>query len=135
MRVMLDGGAYTPKRAHPTDAGLDLRAKAGFEIAPYNMVKVDTGVHLALPAGTVGFIKSKSGLMAQGITADGTIDEPYRGSIHVVLFNHTGERKYFAVGDKIAQLVVQPVRYESVQIVEELDKTDRGENGFGSTGK
>ena len=135
MRVMLEGGAYKPKRAHTTDAGLDLRAREGFEIPPYNMIIVDTGVHVALPAGTVGYIKSKSGLMAKGITVEGTIDESYRGSIRVVMFNHTGERKYFELGDKIAQLVVEPVRYEAVEIVDRLDQTDRGENGFGSTGR
>ncbi len=135
MNVKLDGGAYVPKRAYERDGGLDLRAKENFEIAPYNMVDVDTGVHVALPEGTSGFIKSKSGIMRQGITVDGLIDEGYRGSIHVVMFNHTGERKYFAAGEKIAQLAIVPVRYEKVVVVDELDETDRGENGFGSTGK
>lgn len=135
MNVKLDPGAYRPNRAYERDGGLDLKTPKNFEIAPYNMAIVDTGVHVALPEGTSGFIKSKSGLMRRGITVDGLIDEGYRGSIHVVMFNHTGERKYFVAGEKIAQLVIVPVRYEPVVVMEELDETDRGENGFGSTGK
>ena len=135
MKITLKNGAFAPERAHATDAGLDLRTTMPFEIAPFGMTVIDTGVCLALPAGTMGMIRSKSGLMARVITADGTIDEGYRGSIRVVLFNHAPNKMHFLAGDKIAQLVIAPVLYVKTEMVKALDETERGENGFGSTGR
>ena len=135
MKVKLDPGAYVPERAHPTDAGLDLRARDGIWIHPGEHVILDTGVHVAVPAGFVGMITSKSGLMGNGITCRGTIDSGYTGSIRAVLYNHGPEGYLVQKGDKICQLVVMPIYVEDIEIVQHLDETDRGAGGFGSTGR
>ena len=136
MRIKLDSGAYKLTRAHSTDAGLDLHSPIRTELAPFGSVIIDTGVHIELPKGTVGLIKSKSGLMTKyGITSDGTIDEDYRGSIRVMLFNHSREFYMVEKGDKISQLVIIPILRPDVEIVEHLTDTERGEKGFGSSGR
>lgn len=135
MKIKLDQSAYIPDRAHPDDAGLDLRAmKEGYVFAGEHAV-FDTGVHVEIPKGFVGLITSKSGLMAKGITSRGTIDSGYTGSIKAVLFNHGEEGYLVHKGDKITQLVVLPCLIENIEIVSSLEETDRGDNGFGSTGR
>lgn len=137
MRIMLDKGAFLPARAHETDAGLDLRAKERVKIWPHMSATIDTGVHIELPQGYYGKIESKSGLNVNHdiVSCGGTIDEPYRGSIVVKLYN-LGEKAYvFQPGDKVAQLVIQPYIAPELEIVDELSETDRGSDGFGSTGK
>lgn len=136
MKIKLDEGAFLPNRAHPTDAGLDLFAPKGMYVESHCSAVVDTGVHIELPKGTFGLITSKSGLFfCDEIFTTGTIDEPYRGSIKVKLMNHSGEPKQFERGDKIAQLVIIPIITPTLEVVEELSETDRGNGGFGSTGK
>ena len=137
MRILLDPGAYEPTRAHPTDAGLDLRAKERVKIWPGMAATIDTGVHVELPPGYYGKIESKSGLNVKHsiVSCGGTIDEPYRGSIVVKLYN-LGDKAYvFEPGDKVAQLVIQPYIAPEIEISGTLSETDRGSNGFGSTGK
>lgn len=137
MKIKLDKGAYSPVRAHATDAGLDLRTPQEFTIFPHDSAVIDTGVHVQLPHGTYGKLESKSGLNVNRsvVSCGGTIDEQYTGSIKVKLYN-LGEFPYhFEAGDKIIQLIVQPCLYESVEIVDELEATDRGDNGFGSSGR
>ena len=96
----------------------------------------DTGVHVQIPEGYVGFIKSKSGLMVRhGILTDGTIDSHYTGSIRVCLFNRSENDLYLQAGDKIAQLVIVKCELPELELVTELEATDRGDGGFGSTGK
>lgn len=135
MKIKLDPGAVAPERAHPTDAGLDLKTPKPFWLYSGHYLKIDTGVHVELPPGTVGLITSKSGLMAKGITCRGTIDADYRGSISAVLFNHGSEAVMFEAGQKVCQLVVLPVLTPEIEIVDELSQTERGDGGFGSTGK
>ena len=137
MKVKLNPGAFAPERAHATDAGLDLRTPIAFTIMPHSSYVIDTGVHIQLPHGTYGKLESKSGLNVNRdiVSCGGTIDEPYTGSIKVKLYN-LGEFPYhFEEGDKIIQLIVQPCLYESIELTEHLEETDRGNNGFGSTGK
>lgn len=136
MKITLDDGAKMPTRAHEWDAGLDLYAMEGGNICCCNKRIFDTGVHVQIPEGYVGFIKSKSGLMCKrSIVTDGTIDAHYTGSIKVCLFNH-GSRSYeVKAGDKIAQLVIVPCPLPELELVDNLDQTDRGDNGFGSTGR
>jgi dUTP pyrophosphatase len=96
----------------------------------------DTGVHVTIPEGFVGFIKSKSGLMCNhGIITDGTIDAHYTGPIKVCLFNHGTSKYEVKAGDKIAQLVIVPCMLPKLELVDSLEETDRGDNGFGSTGR
>lgn len=137
MNVKLDAGAFLPKRAYPTDAGLDLFARKPFFIKPEGTALVDTGVHLAIPEGYFGKIESKSGLCVKcDITAEaGVIDSSYRGSIVVKLRNDSNQFVNFNSGDKIAQLVILPCSLCECTEVDELDDTDRGSKGFGSTGR
>ena len=146
IKIKLDEGAILPTRAHENDAGLDLYTPIDVEVSRCRWIPteglivgsatIDTGVHIEIPKGYVGFIKSKSGLMVNhGLTADGTIDSGYVGSIRVKLFNHTSISYEFRAGEKIAQLVLLPIITPDLEVVDSLDSTDRGENGFGSTGK
>lgn len=136
MEIMLDDGARMPSRGHKTDAGLDLRTPKAVTVPAYGSATIDTGVHVALPHGCAGLLVSKSGLnVRHDITSTGLIDEEYTGSIVVKLYNHGGEDYRLAAGDKITQLVVIPVVYESVEQVSAFKATERGDNGFGSTGR
>ena len=146
MKVMLDEGAKMPTRAHPWDAGLDLYAPVDVTVPnsmmfPFDEIKlgsvtIDTGVHMEIPEGYVGFIKSKSGLnVNHGLTAEGVIDAHYTGSIRVKLYNHKQTPYQFKAGDKIAQLVILPCVMPHLELVDSLEETDRGDNGFGSTGR
>lgn len=133
---MLDAGAYMPSRGHTTDAGLDLRTPKAVTVPAYGSVTVDTGVHVVLPHGCAGLLVSKSGLnVKHGITSTGLIDEGYTGSIVAKLYNHGGEDYDLEAGDKITQLVVMPVVCESLEQVSAFAQTERGDNGFGSTGR
>ena len=141
LKVYLDKGssAKIPTRAHATDAGLDLYAGRDAVIYPHNSELFDTGVHVEIPAGYVGFLKSKSGLNVKfGITSDGVIDSGYTGSIMVKLDNHSDYPHYVRPGDKISQLVILPIITPDLEVVdslEQFEKTERGDNGFGSTGR
>lgn len=136
MEIMLDNGAYMPSRGHKTDAGLDLRTPKAVTVPAYGGVAVDTGVHVVLPHGCAGLLVSKSGLnVKHGITSTGLIDEGYTGSIVVKLYNNEGEDYEVKAGDKITQLVVIPVVCEPLEQVSAFNATERGDNGFGSTGR
>lgn len=136
MEIILDNGAYMPLRGHKTDAGLDLRTPKAVTVPAYGSVAVDTGVHVALPHGCAGLIVSKSGLnIKHDITSTGLIDEGYTGSIVVKLSNNKGEDFAFEAGDKISQLVVIPVICGPLEQVSAFNATERGDNGFGSTGR
>lgn len=136
MKIMLDEGAFMPTRAHEADAGLDLYARETCIVSARESVKFDTGVHIELPPDTVGFLKSKSGLnVKHGILSEGVIDEGYTGSIVVKLYNNSGKDYLVNRGDKISQLVILPVLKPTLEVVDSLEKTERGENGFGSSGR
>ena len=136
MKVKLDDFAFIPERAHNTDAGLDLKSPICIEIPARSSAVIDTGVHVDLPIGTVGFLKSKSGLnVNHDITSDGVIDVGYTGSIKVKLYNHGIIPYQVLRGDKITQLVVVECHFPDVEVVDTLDETDRGNKGFGSTGR
>lgn len=136
MKIKLDHGAIMPTRAHSTDAGLDLYARETQIVGAKESAKFDTGVHIELPANTVGMLKSKSGLnVNHGITSEGVIDVGYTGSIVVKLYNNSGYDYKINAGDKITQLVILPILTPELELVESLEATERGNGGFGSTGK
>ena len=138
IKVKLDEGAFAPESAHEWDAGYDLRTPAPFIICPGKNVTVDTGVHIAIPQGYVGFLKSKSGLnVRNSLTGEGVIDAGYTGSVVCKLYHNDtdGYEKRFERGDKIIQIVLLPIIKPKVVIVDELDETERGDGGFGSTGR
>lgn len=136
MKVMLDQGAYMPVRAHKDDAGLDLRSPDIFIVKAGKSLKIDSGVHVEIPAGYVGFLKAKSGLNVKyGITCTGVIDAGYTGSIVVKLYNNGSDDVLFERGDKITQLVILPIVCPDLVQVDSLEDTERGDAGFGSTGR
>ena len=136
---VLIGSGQLPEYSHPGDAGADLHAAEAVDLAPGQRATVGTGVSIALPDGFVGFVVPRSGLAAKhGITivnSPGTVDAGYRGEIRVTLLNTDASAGYsIAVGDRIAQLIVQPVTRARFIRVEHLPGSERGESGFGSTG-
>lgn len=136
MKVTLDSGAWMPIRAHEADAGYDLKTPRRAVIRAHDSVVIDTGVHVEIPQGHVGFLKSKSGLNVKfDLTGDGVIDAGYTGSIRVKLYNNGGQIHIFEPGDKIIQLVILPIITPELELVESLGESDRGDNGFGSTGR
>lgn len=135
LKVKLDPGAIMPTRAHETDAGLDLYAmKSGWILPKWRKV-FSTGIHTAIPAGFVGLLTSKSGMMLKGITSRGTIDSDYRGTIKAILYNHSWLPYHVKKGQKITQLVIMPIIRPVPDQVDSLEATVRGNGGFGSTGK
>ena len=136
MKVKLDEGAFAPTRAHKTDAGMDLRAKESGRIPAHGYRTFHTGVHIQLPKCCAGLLVSKSGMNRDlGITSTGLIDEGYGGEIMVTLHNNDPWPYLVSEGDKISQLVIIPIRYEDVEIVDNIEPGERGNAGFGSTGK
>jgi len=136
MNVQLDKGAIMPTRAHDTDAGIDFYTPYSFSIFPHSFHFIDTKVHIEVPHGTFGSIRSKSGLNRyDGITADGVIDEGYTGTVGITLHNDSDEMVEFTRGDKIAQVVITPVEYVSLEQVDKISGGERGDDGYGSTGR
>lgn len=136
IKIALDPGATMPSRAHEYDGGLDLYAMKDAWIRPQSSEFFDTGVHIQVPRGWVGLMRSRSGLMRNNeITTDGTIDADYTGSVGVTLFNHSRADVYIKAGDRIAQLVIVPCFLGKPELVDKLEETERGAGGFGSTGR
>jgi dUTP pyrophosphatase len=133
---MLDEKALMPKRGHATDAGLDLLSPIDTVVPAKGSISIDIGVHIELPPNTAGFLKSKSGLNVKyGITSEGVIDVGYNGSIVCKLYNNSNDDYKIKRGDKITQLVIVKIETPNINIVDKLDETERGEGGFGSTGR
>lgn len=137
VKIMLDEGAKKPQRAHRQDAGADLFARETLIIPPHGSETFDTGVHIQIPDGYVGMLKSKSGLnVKHGIVSEGVIDAGYTGSVRVKLYNHSDEIYVVNEGDKISQLVILPIVTPAFIEDETFEtNTERGAGGFGSTGR
>lgn len=124
-----------PTRAHDDDGGLDLYAAETAYIAPHTWAAVSTGTHVALPRGTVGLVASKSGLMDKyGLKCDGVIDVGFTGAVKAIIFNHSDRVYKVEKGQKVTQLLILPIVKPELELVDELEETDRGADGFGSTG-
>lgn len=137
--TMIDPDLPVPAYEHPGDAGLDLRSRESLRLGPGQRAMVPTGVTLALPPGYVALVCPRSGLAARHgiglVNAPGVIDAGYRGEISVVIINHDPATDYeIQRGDRIAQLLVQPVSMAALVPVERLPGSHRGSDGFGSTG-
>jgi dUTP pyrophosphatase len=130
-----------PAYATQGSSGLDLRAfvTASVQLAPLERVLIPTGLHIALPDNWEAQIRPRSGLaIKQGLTClntPGTIDADYRGELKVILINLSNETQVIQDGDRIAQIVFQQVEKMEWQLVENLETTQRGDGGFGHTGK
>jgi dUTP pyrophosphatase len=138
IEVLISSG-QVPEYAHPGDAGADLHAAEAVTLAPGQRMAVGTGVSIALPDGYVAFVVPRSGLaLKHGITivnTPGTVDAGYRGEIRVILLNTDRSESYSVeIGDRIAQIVVQPVVRARFVEVERLPGSHRADGGFGSTG-
>lgn len=136
MNIILDSGAFMPEFAHKTDAGADLRSPVCAVVPARGSVVIDTGVHVEIPEGYTGFLKSKSGLnVKHDLIGEGVIDCGFMGSIRVKLYN-LGDTDYQVFrGDKIIQLVIMPCVYCEFTEVEQFADSERGTGGFGSTGR
>ena len=136
----LDDGLPLPERAHPGDAGFDLRSSVDLVLAPGERATIPTGIAVAIPDGFAGLVQPRSGLAARHgvgiVNAPGLIDAGYRGEIKVIAIN-LDPREPFEVhrGDKIAQLVIYPIPDAKLREVDELPGSERGGAGFGSTGR
>ncbi|MEN9924031.1 MAG: dUTP diphosphatase [Pseudomonadota bacterium] len=132
-------GLPLPSYATPGSAGMDIATAVTFDLRAGHRKAVPTGFAVAVPAGHELQVRPRSGLaLKEGITVintPGTIDEDYRGELHVILINHSGFMASFKRGDRIAQLVLAPVTRAVPVEVDTLDETTRGEGGFGSTGR
>ncbi len=136
----LDPDLPLPQYAHPGDAGLDLVTTIDAEVLPGERVLLPTGIAIALPDGYAAFVHPRSGLAVKYgvslVNAPGTIDAAYRGEISVSLINlDPRDTVILKRGDRIAQLVIQPVALAVLHEVDALPGSDRGENGFGSSGR
>lgn len=137
VKVVLETGGYMPERAHATDAGADIRTPYAFTLAARSSATIRTRLHAAIPQGCVGLIKSKSGLnVKHSIISDGgVIDEGYTGEYVVKVYNLGDAPYHFEAGDKIAQLLIMPVHYPVFILADVIQGGERGDNGFGSTGR
>ena len=154
---MLNGHAVVPKFAHNTDSGADLYTCAPLRLKPGEKGIAKTGIAIALPKGFGATIRNKSGNTVKGVLVDilesnfeggynvyadrvdiivhlGTIDNAYRGEVGIMVQNNSKHLIEIPKGTKLAQLVLEKIYQEEFVVVEELDETDRGEGGFGSTG-
>ena len=136
----LDPSVELPQYAYEGDAGLDLRANESVDIAPYERVLIHTGIAIALPDGYAGFVQPRSGMaLKRGLSivnTPGLIDAHYRGELMVIAINlDAHEPIHIERGERIAQLVIQEVPTARLVEVDELDRTDRGAGGFGSSGE
>lgn len=138
LNVKLENGAIKPTRAYAYDAGLDVYSCEDKFVWAKDSKVFDTGVHVEIPKGYVGFLKSKSGLnVKHGIVSEGVIDSGYTGTIKVKLHNLSNRPYPVHKGDKISQLVILPVELVEVNVVDEIsgNGSTRGDGGFGSSGR
>ena len=136
----LDPSVELPRYAYEGDAGLDLRANESADIPPHGRVLIPTGLAIAIPDGYAGFVQPRSGMaLKRGLSianTPGLIDAHYRGELKVIAVNlDPRETVHIERGERIAQLVIQQVPTVHLVEVDELDKTDRGAGGFGSSGE
>ena len=137
--ILIMSSSGVPVYAKPGDAGCDLRSSHDATIEPQQRCTISTGISVAIPDGYVGLVHSRSGLAANHgvmvLNSPGTVDAGYRGEIRVTLLNtDTSEAFKISAGDRIAQILFQKVEQVKFIEVETLPGSDRGENGFGSSG-
>lgn len=137
LNIMKEEWAFMPLRGHEADAGLDLRTPFNVTIPAHGSATIDTGVHMEIPVGYYGKLESKSGLNVKHdiVSLGGTIDAGYTGSIVAKLYNMGDDDYEFIAGDKVVQIIFMPCERPVLVDVDSFAETDRGEGGFGSTGK
>ena len=124
-----------PTKAHEEDAGFDIYSPRHFTIEPRGSIFIDTGIHFEIPRGYVGMIKSKSGLNAKlGLLTEGVIDSGYTGPVGLKIYNNSDDEISINKNQKLTQIVFLPIPEVKLVEVDELEESERGEGGFGSTG-
>ncbi len=135
----LSPDAKIPKAARTGDVAFDLYSTMDYELRPGERFAVPTGIAVEIPRGYEGQVRPRSGLaLKEGVTVlntPGTIDSGYRGEVHIIMVNHNGKSFKISKGMRISQLAIRPVPEVEFIEVDELSDTERGEGGFGSTGK
>lgn len=136
---LLDKSLPTPAYAHKSDAGIDLYSAIDCVLKPYDRKLIPSGIKLAIPEGYAGFVQPRSGLAIKNgislVNSPGLIDSGYRGEICIIMINLDKVMDFtIKKGDKVCQLVIKKVEQANLIEVEDLDDSDRGEGGFGSTG-
>jgi dUTP pyrophosphatase len=132
---VLDVKAVVPKAASDFGAGLDLTVIESVTIPPGKMVKCRTGLAVALPSGTFGLVQPRSSAYVAGLAITGCVDSEFRGEIFVMIRNTNDTPFYISEGNRYAQMLVLNYCQDQINVVQSLGKTQRGEGGFGSTGK
>lgn len=137
VRVILDKDAYMPEKAHSADAGYDLRTPKRVVVHRGSSAVIDTGVHMEIPKGYYGKLESKSGLNVKYsvVSHGGVIDSGYTGSIRAKIYNHGGNDYVFEKGDKVVQIIIQKCESPELVLTDHFEDSERGDNGFGSSGK
>ena len=136
MNIVLDDGAIMPNQAHETDAGYDIFSPVDAIVPARRSVFINSGVHIEIPRGLAGLLVSKSGLnVLHDITSTGLIDADYTGPIGIKLYSSSGTDYKIAKRDKISQIVFIPFFKAKFIQTDMLKKTERGSNGYGSTGR
>lgn len=135
----LDDGIEVPRYAYEGDAGLDLRSTVDARLKPFERMLVPCGISIAIPNGYAGLVLPRSGLAAKHgisiVNAPGLIDSNYRGEVKVILINLDAQHDFeIKRGDRIAQLLITEVPAVTLDVVEELQESERGAGGFGSSG-
>lgn len=127
---------FIPTKAHESDAGFDIKSPFDFVVPAHGCSAFNTLVGMLIPDGYVGMLKSKSGLnVKHGIRSEGVVDAGYTGNIVVKLYNDSDKDYQVQVGDKVTQLVVMPIPRVLTEVVKDFEDTERGDGGFGSTGR
>ncbi len=141
IKVKLENQLYMPKKKHAGDSGFDLKAalrESHTILKPGGIIQIDSGVSIELPEGFEGQVRGRLGLNQKGIIVPtGTIDSGYRGKIGIILINLSKEDYVIYRADRVAQLVITPVYSHKIDLkdVKLLDDSERGNHGFGSTGR
>lgn len=139
VKIITKNGGVMPTYETPNAAGADIHTNEDFTLYPGHRILVHTGIYMELPKGYEAQIRPRSGLaLKKGITvlnSPGTIDSDYRGEVCVILFHRGDIPEVFYKGDRIAQMVITKHEHAEFEVVEELSSTERGEGGFGHTGK
>ena len=139
LHYTFDSENKTPEYAYPTDSGFDLRSNIDLELMPFGRELVPTGLYLSIPEGYEIQVRPKSGLaIKKGLSVlntPGTVDQGYTGEIKVIIINMSNDFQNIKKGDKIAQVLIQPVATATIEEVKELPETNRGDKRHGSSGK
>ena len=137
IKIILDEMAKMPTKAHETDAGFDLYSPVHCFLPSGESITIDTGVRMEIPMGYFGAVRGRSGMAFKSdVTAfDGTLDAYYLGTIGVKLYNHSNKMVSIERGDRIAQVVILPIPKVELVVVDKFAESERGANGYGSTGK